>query len=134
MIGIDPAAPKDAAARRAHFLKSAEQLRQDMEALSLDVRDLVLAQPPVQLLGYVLSLFQMANMSTFDEEHGPDREVLKTFQFALEYLHAVWSSNSPLADESIALDEAGAEERAFQLDSVPEIVGAGPDADEGLAE
>lgn len=108
MIGIDPAAPKDAAARRAHFLKSAEQLRHDMEALSLDVRDLVLAQPPVELLGYVLSLFQMANMSTFDEEHGPDREVLKTFQFALEYLHAVWSSSSPAADESMALDEAGA--------------------------
>lgn len=103
-----PADLNDLAARRAHFLENADRLRGEMEVLSVEVRDLVLVQPPIKLLGYVLSLFQMANMTTFDEERGPDREVLKSFQFALEYLHAIWSSHTPPAEDAAVLDEAAA--------------------------
>jgi len=39
--------------RREHLLKAADELRMDMERQSLQVRDLILAQPPVQLLGYL---------------------------------------------------------------------------------
>ncbi|WP_396593313.1 hypothetical protein [Brevundimonas sp. R86498] len=99
--------PTDETARRAHLMAQAERLRLEMEDLAGQVPALVVAQPPVKLLAYVLSLFQMANMSAFDEKEGPDRDVLKTFQFVLEYLHAVWSSHSPLADELIDLDEPG---------------------------
>ena len=102
---IMPVDLSDSAARRAHFLEESDRLRKDMEALSIEVRDLVLLQPPIKLLGYVLSLFQMANMTTFDDERGPDREVLKSFQFALEYLHAIWCSHTPLAEDSVVLDE-----------------------------
>lgn len=103
-----PADLKDDAARRAHFLENAERLRGEMETLSLEVRDLVLVQPPIKLLGHVLNLFQMANMTTFDEARGPDREVIKSFQFALEYLHAIWSSHTPPAEDSVVLDEEAA--------------------------
>jgi len=96
-------------ARHARLGEQAEELRAVMETLSLKVRDLVLLQPPIQLLGYVRSQFQMANMAGWDEEHGPDRDVLKSFQLALEYLHAVWASHSPLPEETTPLDSAAAE-------------------------
>lgn len=89
-----------------------------METLSLKVRDLILRQPPIQLLGYVRSQFQMANMMSWDENHGPDREVLKSFQLAMEYLHAVWASHSFLPDETTPIDPTAAEALLQALDEL----------------
>jgi hypothetical protein len=36
----------------------------------------------------------------------PDKTVLQKFQLALEYVHAVWSCQSPLAEETTRLDES----------------------------
>lgn len=89
-------------------LAAAESLRDEMETLAATVRDLVLRQPPIQLLGYLLAQFHMAMMlkpSGPDDDPRPNKDVIKTFQFALEYVHAVWSSHAPLPSESSKLDE-----------------------------
>lgn len=89
-------------------LKAAETFREEMETLGATVRDLVLRQPPVQLLGYLLAQFHMAMMLSPDgseDEPRPNKDAIKTFQFALEYVHAVWSSHATLAPESSPFDE-----------------------------
>ena len=95
--------------RREHLLKAADELRKDMERQSLQVRDLILAQPPVQLLGYLWAQFHMgvlADLREKDEDYRPNKELIQTFQFALEYVHAVWSCHAQLVDEKTPLDEA----------------------------
>jgi hypothetical protein len=93
--------------------KMDETLQKEMEELANNVRDLVLRQPPVALLGYILAQFHVATMSAsadFEERAAPDAEVIKTFQFALEYIHAVWSGNEPVNlapssfDENLAIE------------------------------
>lgn len=89
-------------------LAAVESLRDEMESLAATVRDLVLRQPPVQLLGYLLAQFHMAmmlNPDGSDDDPRPNKEVIKTFQFALEYVHAVWSSHAPLPPEDSQFDE-----------------------------
>ena len=95
--------------RREHLLKAADELRMDMERQSLQVRDLILAQPPVQLLGYLWAQFHMvvlADVREKDEDYRPNKELIQTFQFALEYVHAVWSCHAQLVDKKKPLDEA----------------------------
>ncbi len=95
--------------KREHLLKAADELRKEMEHQSLQVRDLILAQPPVQLLGYLLAQFHMgvlADLREKDEDYRPNKELIQTFQFALEYVHAVWSCHAQLVDEYTPLDEA----------------------------
>lgn len=82
-----------------------------MEALSLEVRDLILAQPPIQMLGYVMSQFHMGVIGDVQDsgnDYRPNKEMLRSFQFILEYAHAVWSCHTDLMDESSPLDEAKA--------------------------
>lgn len=89
-------------------LEAADALRQEMEALGASVRDLVVRQPPVQLLGYLLAQFQMVmmlNPGGSESEPRPNKDAIKAFQFALEYVHAVWSSNASLPPEDTAFDE-----------------------------
>ena len=89
-------------------LQAAEAFRNEMEALGQSVRDLVVRQPPIQLLGYLLAQFHMAIMlpaQTSEDEPRPDKDTLKTFQFALEYLHGVWSTHGSLLPESTPFDE-----------------------------
>ena len=112
---FDPIADE---ARRAHFIASADKLREDMELLSLRVRDLIITQPPIQLLGYLLAQFHMANMSASEDDGRPHKEIIQKFQLALEYAHAVWSCHSPLADETIRLDETVAAELFGVLDGL----------------
>lgn len=95
--------------RREHLLKAADERRKDMERQSLQVRDLILAQPPVQLLGYLWAQFHMsvlADLRKRGEDYRPNKELVQTFQFALEYVHAVWSCHGQLVDEKMPLDEA----------------------------
>ena len=97
--------------RREHLLEAADELRKDMERQSLQVRDLILAQPPVQLLGYLWANFHMgvlADLPEKDEDYRPNKELIQTFQFALEYVHAVWSCHAQVVDEKTPLDEAKA--------------------------
>jgi hypothetical protein len=57
---------------------------------------------------YILAQFHIATMSASadsEERAAPDGEVIKTFQFALEYIHAVWSGNEPVNLDPSTFDE-----------------------------
>jgi hypothetical protein len=105
-------APNNEALSLEDRLKAAEAIREEMEALGAQVRDLVLRQPPIQLLGYMLAQFHMSMICPADSESGPrpNKDAIKEYQFALEYVHAVWSCNSPLLSEQAAFDENMAKE------------------------
>lgn len=94
--------------------EAADKLRLEMEALALKARDLILAQPPIGFLGYVLSQFHLAMLHVSSDSEAESshnrKEVVKTYQLALEYLHAVWSCHADLPDESQAVDEGKAAE------------------------
>lgn len=92
----------------ADRLKASEALREEMEALGARIRDLVLCQPPVQLLGYLLAQFHMVMIlcpAESEEKTHPNKDAIKTYQFALEYVHAVWGCHSPLLAEQTPFDE-----------------------------
>lgn len=112
---------KDPVDRREKLLASADQLKEEMERLSDEVRILILAQPPIKLLGYLMGQFHIVIMSGVREagdEYRPDKEAIKTFQLALEYAHAVWSCHADLVDEIVALDENRAGELFKVLDEL----------------
>ena len=82
-----------------------------MELQSLQVRDFILAQPPVKLLGYLWVKFHMgllADLQKKDEDRTSIKELKDSFQFALEYVHAIWSCHAQLVDEKTPLDESKA--------------------------
>ncbi len=86
----------------------ADEARQKMEALAAEIRDLVAPQPPLKLLSYLICHFHLAMMSggfSVDQGSRPNKDVIKKFQFALEYVHAVWSCQAPLADEHLPLND-----------------------------
>ena len=90
---------------------SEDELRKNMELQSLQVRDLILPQPPVQLLGYLWAHFHMgllANLQEGDEHRTSNKRLIDVFQFALEYVHAIWSCHTHLVDEKTPLDESKA--------------------------
>ncbi|WP_375786928.1 hypothetical protein ACE10Z_04930 [Bradyrhizobium sp. Pha-3] len=105
--GGDTTAPSDEW-RILDRAEVAESTREEMEVLAATVCDLVLRQPPIQLLGYLLAQFHMVIMLTpagSEDEPRPNKDAITTFQFALEYVHAVWSSHSPLPTEQTPFDE-----------------------------
>jgi len=101
-------------ARQEHLREAADELRKEMEAQSLRVRDLIQSQPPIQLLGYLLGQLHIGFYETSfgeeDESRWKRKDLIKTFQLALEYVHAVWACHSALVDEGTALDEKRAGE------------------------
>lgn len=92
--------------------KAAATALVEMEALALKIRQLVLSQPPIQLLGYFIANFHMAMMLPpgTSEDARPNKDAIRSFQFSLEYLHAVWSGATEPCAESIAFDESRAAE------------------------
>ena len=97
--------------RREQALISDDDLRKDMERQSLQVLDLILVQPPVTLLGYLWVKFHMgllADLREKDEDRTSTKELIGSFQFALEYVHAIWSCHAQLVDEKTPLDESKA--------------------------
>ncbi len=91
------------------MLAAADELRNEMQQQGSRVRDLVLSQPPVQLLAYLWSQYHMAVFAALrenSEEYRPDKELIQTFQFAFEYLHAVWSCHSNFVGEDTSLSES----------------------------
>jgi Skp family chaperone for outer membrane proteins len=92
--------------RLEQLRKVARDLRTEMEQSAQRIRGLVLAQSPHDLLGYLWSHFHMAAVFHREDkpQAGPDRDLIKQFQFVFEYIHAVWSSHSGEFVES-KLDE-----------------------------
>ena len=86
----------------------ANDLRKDMERQSLRVRDLILEQPPIQLLAYLWTQFHLVSIAHRDanEDGTPFCEPIQKLQFALEYMHAVWSSHSHHASQKTVLNES----------------------------
>ena len=97
---------------RELLFTTADELRKDMERQSLQVRDLVLEQPPVHLLGYLWAQFYLrvlAGHRKKDEGCTTNNELIQKFQFALEYVHAVWSCHAQLADENTLFNRSKAD-------------------------
>ncbi|MFL9982244.1 YecA family protein [Paraburkholderia sediminicola] len=87
----------------------AASLLKDMEATAARMRELIVAMPPHDLLGYIYAQYvmkAMADQSVTQEQHdadGPD-DLINENQFLLEYVHAVLASDVAPAD--VTFDEA----------------------------
>lgn len=95
-------------------LETAESTLQEMEALGRRMRELIAAQPPLDLLGYIYGqrLLMSLPKSEASESPDPEEDSSDTFvddtQLALEYLHATLASAPPA--ENLYFDEtAGVE-------------------------
>ena len=92
--------------------KAAFDLRAEMELYAEQVRTFISAQPPTSLLGYLWSQFFMGVLRQHQDggaDAGPDKDLIKEFQFVLEYVHAVWSAHEGVFADG-ELDEAKAKE------------------------
>src|SRR6185437_4227694 len=90
--------------------KAASDLRAEMEKDAEHIRVLITAQPPTSLLGYLWSQFFMGVLRQHqdgDADARPDKDLIKKFQFVLEYVHAVWSAHEGVFAEG-EVDEAKA--------------------------
>jgi len=114
--------PEEREKEHQQLLKAAENMRACMEVESLRVRDLILAQPPMELLGYLWAQFHMVVLAELrqkdEDEYRPNKDLIQKFQFALEYVHAVWSSTADLLDAKTRLDEAKAGQLFEALDEL----------------
>lgn len=91
-----------------------ESTRRDMEVIANDLKDLILTQPPADLLGYIWAQLLLGSMEKTDgaadfssmrtsaTTHDTD-ERLSNAQLILEYAHAAWASFG--SDSSKTLDE-----------------------------
>src|SRR3546814_9404871 len=89
--------------------EAAASLLKEMEATAGRMRELVVAMPPHDLLGYIYAqhmMKSMADQSVTEEQQeaaGPD-DLINENQFLLEYVHAVLASDA--APEGVVFDEA----------------------------
>jgi len=89
--------------------EAAASLLKDMEAIAARMRELIVAMPPHDLLGYIYAQHMMksiADQSVTQEQHeaaGPD-DLINENQFLLEYVHAVLAADAAPAD--VTFDEA----------------------------
>ncbi|MBJ9939652.1 SEC-C domain-containing protein [Burkholderia multivorans] len=89
--------------------EAAASLLKDMEATAARMRELIVAMPPHDLLGYIYAqrmIKAMADQSDTQDQYeadGPD-DLINENQFLLEYVHAVLASDVAPAD--LAFDEA----------------------------
>jgi SEC-C motif len=89
--------------------EAAASLLKNMEATSARMRELIVAMPPHDLLGYIYAqrvMNAMAVQSAAEERcqtDAPD-DLINEIQFLLEYVHAVLASDAAPAD--MTLDEA----------------------------
>lgn len=92
--------------------QAAADLRVEMEKDAEHIRALIAVQPPTSLLGYLWSQFFMGVLRQHQDggaDAGPDKDLIKEFQFVLEYVHAVWSAHEDAFAEG-QFDEAKAKE------------------------
>ncbi|UOV05473.1 SEC-C domain-containing protein [Pseudoxanthomonas mexicana] len=89
--------------------EAAASLLKDMEAIAARMRELIVAMPPHDLLGYIYAQHMMksiADQSVTQEQHeaaGLD-DLINENQFLLEYVHAVLAADAAPAD--VTFDEA----------------------------
>jgi hypothetical protein len=89
--------------------EAAASLLKDMEATSARMRELIVAMPPHDLLGYIYAqhvMKAMADQSAAEvqcQTNAPD-DLINENQFLLEYVHAVLASDAAPAD--MTFDEA----------------------------
>jgi len=89
--------------------ETAASLLKDMEKIAARMRELIVAMPPHDLLGYIYAQYMMKAMADqsateeIREEDGPD-DLINENQFLLEYVHAVLASDAAPAETSF--DEA----------------------------
>lgn len=101
----------DETARVAHVT----QLRVRMEALAEELRVLIAAQPPKELLGYLYGQHLLGpafSQAESERGEGADPRQIDDNQFVLEYVHAVLAATAPVATGR--LDEAAAA-KIFEL-------------------
>lgn len=115
--------PEEQAKEVERLSKLAEDLASKLEAKSQHIADLVLAQPAIELLGYLWAQLHMAMFANMmaageDEEVRPDKELIQKFQFALEYIHGVWASFDLPSSDDRRLDEVLASELLEALDDL----------------
>ncbi|MCD0244385.1 hypothetical protein JWH11_00830 [Xanthomonas melonis] len=89
--------------------EAAASLLKDMEATAARMRELIVAMPPHDLLGYIYAQHMMKAMvdqSAEDEQREADgpNDLINENQFLLEYVHAVLASDDAPAD--VTFDEA----------------------------
>lgn len=83
--------------------ETAASLLKDMETTAAQMRELIVAMPPHDLLGYIYAqhmMKAMAGQSAAQEQHeanGPD-DLINENQFLLEYVHAVLASDAAPAE------------------------------------
>ena len=81
----------------------------EMEATAAQMRELIVAMPPHDLLGYIYAqriMKAMADQAAGEEQHKAERpdDLINENQFLLEYVHAVLASDAGPADTTF--DEA----------------------------
>lgn len=87
-------------ARIARLREEAQELISEMEALALELKELILRLEPTDFLGRVWGL--LIHQAMFREEAGGQAQVDRAtsrLTFLLEYAHAVWSSCIPTLNE-----------------------------------
>jgi len=89
--------------------EAAASLLKDMEKTAARMRELIVAMPPHELLGYIYTQYMMKAMvdqSTEQDHHeaGGQSDLINENQFLLEYVHAVLASDKPPVD--VNFDEA----------------------------
>ena len=89
--------------------EAADALLKDMESTAAQMRELIVAMPPHDLLGYIYAQYMMKAMKeqtatqTEDEPNSQD-DVINQNQFLLEYVHAALASD--VAPAEVTFDEA----------------------------
>lgn len=89
--------------------EAAASLLKDMEATATCMRELIVAMPPHDLLGYIYAqhmMKAMAHQNATEEQREDDSsdDLINENQFLLEYVHAVLASDAAPAD--VKFDEA----------------------------
>lgn len=72
-------------------------------------RELILRQPPKELLGYLWSMHYLRILQEQEEQgdsYRPNKNLIEDFQFILEFVHASWSCCEEIADGRENLDES----------------------------
>jgi len=99
--------------RKAELAAAADDLRREMEDVAATVRDLVLQLPAEDLLGFLWAQLGIGLLR--GEEDDPQKQLLNQCQFALEYVHAVWSCH-PLPENLGPMEESKGQELLSALE------------------
>jgi len=96
-------------------LEAAESQRAEMERLAARLREIIIAQPPRELLGYIYSQLTLAAIYRSESTDGEATDEANSFkslvdemQFVLEYVHAALASTPE--QETGSLDESACAE------------------------